>query len=426
MENILLPPDASLTLSELMFRITIAILIGLFIGIERERRKKDGTKSFAGIRTFPLISILGFIAALIASITHIGVFIAIFVVFGILVSISYYLSSKDGGYGGTSEITVLIIFTLGALTFYGFLLLAASVSIILGIFLTFKTQFRAFAGKIEEEDMYATIKFAIITLVVLPLLPNESFGPLDAFNPRKIWFMVVLIAGISFIGYVLFKLIGTKRGIQLLSILGGLASSTAVTLSFTQRSKEVVSLSRNLAAGIVLASTIMFPRVLLIIYVLNAKLANMLLLPVGIFTTAGLLTGLLLWRDKGDVDYKSINLKNPFKLFMAFKFGVVFAIILLLSKAAQTFVGDQGIYLTSIFAGFADVDAVALSIVDLVNNELALNVAVVAIILGAITNSVVKMMIAYFWGSKELGRYTIIGFSGIIISSLVYVGFLVI
>ncbi len=410
-----------LTVVPLMFKIGIAILIGLFIGVERERKKKSGEKSFAGIRTFPLISILGFLAALIGTIVDPAAFIAITVVFGAVVALSYYFSSRDGSFGGTSEITVLIIFTLGALVYWDYLILSASISVILAIFLAFKTQMRAFAGKIEEEDLYATIKFAIITLIVLPLLPDEAFGPFDAFNLRKIWYMVILIAGVSFVGYVLFKLIGTKRGIQLLSILGGIASSTALTLSFTQRSKESPALSRSLAAGIVLASTIMFPRILFIIYVLNQKLGGMLLLPFSIFTAAGLITGLLLWRDMKKENFENIELRNPFKLMAALKFGILFALILFLSKGAQVLWGAQGLYLTSIFGGFADVDAIALSIVDLVNNNLSISVAVVSIILSTTTNSIIKLIIASFFGSKELKKYSLLGFSGIILSTLLYV-----
>jgi uncharacterized membrane protein (DUF4010 family) len=409
------------TLVPLMFKLGIAILIGLFIGVERERKKKTGEKSFAGIRTFPLIAILGFLSALMGSEIDSALFVAVTVVFGALVTLSYFFSSRDGSFGGTSEIAVLIIFTLGALVYWDYLILSASVAIMLAIFLTFKSQIRSFAGKIEEEDLYATIKFAIITLIVLPLLPNESFGPFSAFNPRRIWYMVILIAGISFVGYVLFKLIGTKRGIQLLSILGGLASSTAVTLSFTQRSKELPGLSRNLAAGIVLASTIMFPRVLLIVYVLNHQVAEMLLLPIGIFTAAGLITGLVLWRDTQKNNFENIVLKNPFKLMSAFKFGIIFAIILFVSKAAQILGGDGGIFVTSVFAGLADVDAITISVVDLVHTNLSLNAAVIAIIIGTTSNSIVKMIIAAFFGSSELRKYSFIGFSGMISASLIYI-----
>ncbi len=408
------------TLPELWPKIAIAILIGFLIGLEREKKKKSSEKYFAGIRTFPLISLLGFLSAFISSFTSVTIYVAFILLFGLLISISYYFSAKEGELGGTTEISFLIIFILGSLVFWDYLLLSAAVAVVLMIFLSLKSHFRAFAGRIEDEDIKATIKFAIITIIILPLLPNETFGPFDVLNPRKIWYFVVLIAGISFVGYALFKILGTKKGIQVLSILGGIASSTAVTLSFTERSKEAESLSRNFAAGIILASTIMFPRVLFIIFVLNKSLAEALLIPISIFTVVGVIVSLILWRKTKSYDVKKIELINPFKAMFAVKFGFIFAVVLFASGAAQNYFGDQGIYFTSFIGGLADVDAVALSMVDLIDRAVTFEVASIAVILGATSNSIIKAIISSFFGSKELRKYSLIGFSTIIITAVIY------
>lgn len=404
-------------------KIAIAILIGLFIGVERERKKKEGSRSFAGIRTFPLISILGFLSALIASNTSIAVYAAFFGVFGILVAIAYYFSAKKGLVGATSDITELLIFLLGSLVFWGYLLLSAAIAVVIVTFLTMKSEFRAFAGKVEEEDLYATIKFALITIIILPLLPNQTFGMYDVLNPRKVWYFVVLISGISFVGYVLFKLTSPKKGIQILSILGGLASSTALTFTFTSRSKETPELSRSFAAGIILGSTIMFPRILLIVGVLNAELAFQLLIPFAVFTAAGIITSYSLWKLAKKAYLEDVNLENPFRVLFAVKFGIMFAVILFISAAAKAYFGDQGVYLTSFLGGFANVDAVALSMVDMTADGVFIKIAGIAVVIGSLANTVLKTIISAFFGARELTKFVLSGFGVILLVMAVYLAF---
>ncbi|MCF8266879.1 MAG: MgtC/SapB family protein [Ignavibacteriales bacterium] len=398
----------------------ITLLIGVLIGAEREKRKKPGDRDFGGIRTFPIVALLGYLSAFLASFTSPVIFVVSYFLFGLLVAISYYVTASRGEIGGTTEVSFLLIYVFGALIYWDHLMISAVSAVMLMIFLSFKTKLRGMVGKVEDEDIYATIKFAIITIIILPLLPDQTLDPFDVLNPRKIWYMVVLIAGISFIGYVLFKLIGTKRGIQLLSILGGVASSTAVTLSFSQRSKEAPALSGNLAAGIVLASTIMFPRIYLIILMLDSEFATAIFLPVIIFTAVGLLVSFFLWRTKTDEGVSELKLSNPFQLKVALKFGVLFAIILFVSKVAQNYMGDQGIYLSSLVSGFADLDAIALSLIDLRKGSLLVNTAAVSMIIAFTANTIVKASIAYFIGAPELKKSTLKGFSFLILANLLY------
>ncbi|GBD90175.1 hypothetical protein BMS3Abin04_00892 [bacterium BMS3Abin04] len=406
----------------LWYKIAITILIGLLVGIERERDKKS-SKIFAGVRTYPLIAILGFLAAFVTSFTSYIVYAAIFSVFGLLVIISYYFSSLKGGIGGTSEVTHFLVFLMGSLIFWNYILLASAIVIVVEVFLTFKSEFRAFAGKVDNEDIYAIIKFLIITIIILPLLPNETYGPFDVLNPRKIWYMVVLISGISFVGYILFKLLGANKGIFLLSILGGTASSTATTLSFAGQSKEIPGLSRNLAAGSVLASSVMFPRILFIIFLFNYKFAAELFLPMLIFTLVGAASSYFVWDKKGAQQAHEVNLTNPFKLMFAIKFGLLFGAILFVSAAANHYLGNEGVYYSSVFGGLADLDAMALSMVDMVQKLIPLKVAAVSIIIASTMNTVVKTFIATTLGSKELKKSAIIGFTPILIVTIIYLIF---
>ncbi len=404
----------------LWYKIAIVILIGLLVGIERERGKKPSAKTFAGVRTYPLISILGFLSAFIASFTTYIVYAAVFFIFGLLVIISYYFSSRTGGIGGTSEITHFIVYLLGSLVFWNYVLLAGAIAVVLVTFLTFKSEFRALAGKVENEDIFAAIKFAIITIIILPLLPDQTYGPFDVLNPRKIWYMVVLISTISFVGFILFKLIGANKGIFLLSVLGGIASSTATTTSFAGQSKNMPHLSRNLAAGSVLASSIMFPRIWVILAVLNYDFADSLIVPVTVFTIIGLAVSRMVWSKKSAMVAQDIELQNPFRVMFAIKFGILFGIILFVSAAANQYFGHEGIYYTSFFAGIADLDAIALSLVDMVERTIPVEVAANAVIIAFGMNTLVKAVIASTMGSKDLRKYAIWGFAPVLISTIVY------
>ena len=189
-----------------------------------------------------------------------------------LVVSSYVLEARAGHHGATSEVAAIIVFILGALIFHEFYAVAIACSVVLTLFLSLKQPLQRLVAHVSEEDIYATLKFAIITAIVLPVLPNQTMGPLDVINPRQVWYMVILIAGISFAGYVLVKVFGSKRGLVITGLLGGLVSSTAVTLSFSQRSREIPDLSRTFASAIILACTIMYPRVLIEIAVVNPAL----------------------------------------------------------------------------------------------------------------------------------------------------------
>jgi uncharacterized membrane protein (DUF4010 family) len=189
----------------LVQKLAIAILIGVLIGLEREHSRSKDEKTFAGVRTFPLISVLGFVAALISSITSFWSYVSIFIGFASLITTAHIFSAKNGRLGGTSEVSSLVVFILGSLVYWNFVILAAIIAVIVATFLTLKIQLHKFVGKISEEDLYATIKLAIITVITLPLLPNKNVDPLNILNPRMIWLMVIFIGGISFIDLYSYK-----------------------------------------------------------------------------------------------------------------------------------------------------------------------------------------------------------------------------
>ncbi|HEX2982219.1 MAG TPA: MgtC/SapB family protein [Ignavibacteriales bacterium] len=382
----------------------IAILIGLLIGLEREYSKSAKIKFFAGVRTYPLISIFGFLSAMIASLTEMYLYGVFFLGFVLVLGIAFYFASMKGDIGATSEVASVLTFMIGSLVFWDFLQISAALAVIIVIFLSLKEKLHSFVGKIEEEDIAAALKFAVITVIILPLLPDRTYDPLDVLNPRKIWYMVVLIAGISFLGYILFKVVGTGKGIRLLAILGGIVSSTAATLSFTQKSKEAPELSQSFAAAIILASSVMIPRIFIIVFILDRPLALFIMLPLSILFLVNIGISIILWRTSSKSDDGQIKITNPFKLSLAIKFGLIFAAILFISKAAQVYLGSSGIYLTSLLGGLADVDAIALSITNLSGSGLSMNMAASAILIAFFANSFVKASISISMGSRELRK----------------------
>lgn len=422
-QNLLPKPEALLESGDMftiLKGIAVVVFIGMLIGLEREYARNKEEKIFAGIRTFPLIGLYGFTSALISSITENWVYTIFFLGFAGLSITSYHTSARTGKVGGTSEISSFIVFILGSLVYWGFILLPVVIAIIITMFLSLKIQLHSFVGKVNAADIYATLKLAIITLIVLPVLPDKTYGPFDVLNPRLIWYMVIFVSGISFIGYIFIKLMGKDKGIIVTSLLGGLVSSTALTYSLTKKSKVEEPLSFNYGLGIITASSMMFLRVLLIVSILNVNLALPLFIPLVIFALAGVIASIIFYKKNINVPEAEIELKNPFELKSAFLFGIIFGLTIFLSKAAQVYFGDQGLYAASALAGFSSVDAIIISISRLFNETISLNVAMKAIVFATISNTVIKMSISSFWGSNVLKYVVWKGLGVMLLVQIIY------
>jgi uncharacterized membrane protein (DUF4010 family) len=255
---------------------------------------------------------------------------------------------------------------------------------------------------LETREIYAGIKLLLISIVMLPLLPNQGYGPWEALNPYWIWWMVVLICGISFTGYFAIKYVGNRWGTLVTAITGGLASSTAVTLSLAQFARQQ-SRKRLFMSGVMFASSIMFIRMLIEVSVVNAALLESLWLPTLLLFLGVLVAGGWFLRREGHTTSDpSLNIDNPFNLTTALKFGGLLAIILVLSEAMQSEFGNQGVYVLSVVSGLMDVDAITLSLSKLAHGELSREVAVLGIIIASIMNTLVKgFLFAFFVGWKE-------------------------
>lgn len=426
-ENFIPRPEPIINSSDLFLlfqSIAVVVFIGLLIGLEREYSRKKEEKIFAGIRTFPLIGLFGFTSALISYITVQWLYAVFFLGFAILSTAAYYSAAVRGRRGGTSEIAGFIVFILGSMVFLGYMLLPVIIAIIITSFLSLKIQLHSFVGKVSSEDIYATLKLAIITLIILPVLPNKTFGPFNVLNPVHIWYMVIFVSGLSFLGYVLIKLYGNKKGIFFTSILGGMVSSTAYTFSISKKSVNEINLSYNYAVSIISASSMMFIRALIIIAVLNTAFAKILTLPFLIFASIGFIIYLIFYKKSTQIDDNEIILSNPFELKSAFIFGIIFGLTIFLTKFAQVYLGNQGVYLASSLAGFSSIDAIIISLSNFFNKTISPIEAKRAIIFATLTNTVIKIFIAFFWGNKLLKQVVAKGLGVLLLIQLIYLIFL--
>ena len=400
-----------MTLAEYFYRFGLALGIGLLVGVQREAVAGGSEgKLPAGARTFALISLAGYVLAVAGEQAASGLpFLGGLLVLGTFLALGYRDDLAAGKPGMTTEMAIIVVYGIGGLAFWGHLQLAAALGITVTALLSLKHEFRGFTHAVTREDIYAMLKFAAISVIVLPILPNRAYGPaaLQVLNPYKIWLMVVLISGISFLGYVLIKVVGARRGIGLMGLLGGLASSTAVTLSLSQRSREDSRLSRSFALAILLAWVVMFVRVLFVVLTLDPELAASLVLPMGISGGIGAIYCAYLYYVNPSDETESVEFSNPFELRPAIRFGAIYGAVLLVSRAAQVYFGDLGIYLSSFASGLLDVDAIALSMVELLQQDqaVALGVATRATVIAAMANTLFKGGFALTVGGPQLRRY---------------------
>lgn len=403
---------------DLFYRFGTALLIGLLVGLQREYAHLQETqeeKTFGGARTFALLGLTGCTAAyLAASMASVLVFVTIIAIAGGLVMIAYLVSARAGSVGITTEVAAVITMLAGAMCFRGDPAIAAALGVAMTVILELKLQTRMLVRNISHADVYATLSFAVITLIVLPVLPARSYGPppFDVLVPYKIWLMVVFISGISFLGYLLIKIVGARRGVGLTGLLGGLASSTAVTLSFAQRSRSISGLERPFALAILLAWSVMFVRVMVEVAVINLPLLRIVWLPLtaALVVSAGYCIYLYRVQTLGKQEEHD-KFKNPFELGPALTFGLIYAVILLAANTARLYLGNTGIYLSSIASGLADVDAITLSLAELSRDNEALDplIAARSIVLAAVSNTLVKGGIVLSMGSTALRKVILPG-----------------
>ena len=402
--------------------LAIALAIGLIIGVERgwkERNRVEGSR-VAGLRTFGLIGLSGGVFAFLADIltTRPGASAAVLVAGASLIGIALFIAhwrsmQLDNDVSATTNVAALITYALGALSVLGEPALAGATAVIVAFLLGLKPRLHAILAGVEEHELMAALRLLLISVVALPLLPNKGYGPYEALNPYELWWFVVLIAGLSFVGYVAIKSFGAGRGLILTSIAGGLFSSTVVTISFSRLAAEKrdtldAGARRLILAGILIASSIMPLRLLIIVALVSPTVGANLAAPLIGLGLVGFAIAWFLARGTGKVEAPALTLENPVDIGSAVRFAALLAIVMLLVPAIRAWLGDAGLYLLALVSGFIDVDAISLSTARLVGSDIAAQTAVAVILTAVAANTIAKAgWILIIAGRQLAGRYAL-------------------
>jgi uncharacterized membrane protein (DUF4010 family) len=412
---------------EPLLAMATALAVGLLIGLEREQTRTEGGTLFAGVRTYPIFAMIGALAAMQES-----PWLPLVALAGViaLCAMSYATELRETKHRGvTTEASVIATYLLGALaTSRGVieplsnrLLLVGALGVALAYLLSAKQYLHGIASRVSRDDLYATMKFLIVAVIVVPVLPRHEMGPLDAIEPFVVGLMVVTISGLSFVGYLAMRWLGPSRGLLASAAFGGLVSSTAVSVSMAARTKQNAALAPVAATAIGIAGAIMISRVAVLVAVVDAPLLARLAIPLAAAAAGSAIAAWIVYR-KPDGATAELEVKNPFELGTAIRFGLVFAAILLATKAAKVYLGDRGLIAAGAIAGTTDVDALTLSTARLARDSIEADIAAITILVAAGVNTIVKTGIAWTLGGARLGRRAaLIGAASIACGALAFV-----
>ena len=377
-----------------------ALGIGLLIGLERERNPT----AKAGLRTFALVALFGAASAALAARFEFPALVAAGAAAVALMMIAAYFRDDKTSDGTTTIIAVMLCYALAAMTMAGFSRLAVMLAIGTTILLYFKAELRGVAQRLERRDLISMLQFAVVTFIVLPILPDRDLGPYAALNPRQIWMMVVLISGVSLAGYVALRLVGREYGATLLGLFGGLVSSTATTLAYSRYGRTNSQLWNLSVTVIVIANLVVLLRLTVLASVVSPKLLPAMAMVLG----CGLLPGLVavvIWMRarKGEPALTIPEVRNPTELRTALTFGALYAVVLLLTAWLNDAAGSSGVYVVAVISGLTDVDAVTLSSLRLHEiGSLSAAQAVTSITIAVLANMSFKLGLILVAGGRDL------------------------
>lgn len=388
-----------------------ALGLGLLVGLQREYEDHK----MAGIRTFSLVTLLGSLTGLIAQHFQSDIIIATgFIVLGLLLAVVNFFKAKGDNpdIGQTTEVAILLMYGLGTYLVFGDLKVAVALGAVTAVLLHLKNTLGEWVNRLQKKEVAAIMQFAAISLVILPILPDENYGPYEVFNPRDIWMMVILIVGLGLGGYFIYKAVGKNAGTVLNGILGGLVSSTATTVTFARRVTKSPKMARLAAFIILTASTVALVRVLVEVAIVTPQNLGVIAPPIIVeLVFMAILCGILYWHNQTKDMEELPEPENPAQLKTALVFGGLYAIILFAVAAAKDYFGESGLYVISIISGLTDVDAITLSLSHSLNSgELDVHLAWKLILIASLSNLAFKAGMATFLGTKILGKYVIAAF----------------
>ena len=391
-----------------------AVAIGLLIGSERYKGRDESRQDTAGVRTFAIISLLGAFCSLSGMA---GLTLLTFAAVAAYMGIGYYLDPSKK-LGLTTEMAALLAFWLGYLV-RDYEAPVLSATIVLVILLASKKALHDFVReRVTEVEFFDTLKFLAVVFVVLPLLPDRYMGPFGFFNPDKVWMLIILISAIGYAGYILVRLLGGQQGLTISALLGGVVSTTAVTLALAGRARENPELSKICGVTAVLANAVQFPRLLLLIWVVDVSLGHRLVVPLIGMSLIGFLGALLLakvGKRSSAVGAVEPVFSNPFSIVPVLKFGLFFAAVLFLSRAAVEYFGTGGIFAVAALSGMGGVSAIGLTLADMVQDgSFSTGAAATALLAAVASNSLVKWILSLINGTRDFAFWLGGGFASIL------------
>lgn len=395
--------------ADLWHRLAVALGIGLIVGLERgwKTREQHGGQRLAGLRTFAITALAGGVLAAASLPDRFAVLAAGTFAVGALIVAGYLISTpQHRDFGMTTELAMLTTFGLGAIAVLGSPAEATAAAVVMTLLLGLKTEFHAAIEKLERQELLATLQLAAMAAVLLPLLPDRDVGPWGAVNPRVVGVLVLLVAGLSYVGYFAVRALGPRLGLTLTALLGGLSSSTAVTAAYARRARAEPTHRRLLVAGIALAAATMVPRLIVEISAVNGSLLPALLPTFAALLVVPLLAAFyLMLGDHGQGPRGEVELSNPLQIRAALAFGALLIGLFIATEGLRRSLGDAGTYSVAAIAAVLDVDAVTLAVArDAARGALSPATAQRAIALAVLVNTAAKATIAVALGGSTLAR----------------------
>jgi len=387
-------------------KIVLSLALGALVGIEREKRGKG--ELVEGIRTFILVSLLGTLSGYFSEIlnTTLVIFISLFLV-GMLTILGYLSKVRKKHFGLTTEMAFILTFAIGLVVFFDSYpyYLSVSLSILLTFILVSKGFLHRFAKHLTETEIWDAAIFGIVAFIILPLLPSslpKTIDPLGVLNPFVIWFSIVIVLTVSFLSYIAMKVFGAKKGLPLAGLLGGLASSTGVTIDMVQKVKTNRKILYSAVFAVVLASSTMFLRMLAVSFIFNSDVALKLVLPLAILSVSGFVLSFTSWKKISN-DKTSISIKSPLALGSTLKYGIFFVFIFFISGLIKSYFGTKALYIVALVAGLIDVDAITMSYSSLAATVLSPGVAALGILIAGLSNTFSKWFLSRWMGNESMG-----------------------
>lgn len=401
--------------------LLVASGVGSIIGLEREFNTHGEAAHLGGLRTFTLIALTGFIVGELAQHTHIYLLLVAALGFMSLIGVAYFIQAQNQRLGLTSELGMLLTFFLGILIAYRYFQEALAAVVVITTILSLKEQLHNIVRKLTNEELFAFIKFIILALLILPMLPDQTFGPDDSINVRDLGLIVVVVLTFNFGGYLLLKFGSPSKGILLSALIGGLFSSTMIAWVFASRSREKPEYGPVYGAGIVLASSVMLVRVFILTTIFAFPVAKLLIFPLSMMLLASVVPAIISWRKEEQVQTGALDAGNPLDIKNALFFAGLYIATTLLMYYTREWLNASMAYVSAAITGIADIDAITLSTAKWAAVHPEQNKVARGLILAAIfSNSIFKLSVSLIRGVPSLRKAALRGFGLVISAGVLY------